>query len=670
MKTIIPGGIVRALITLGLVSYQAAPALAINRTATASVQPQWVTQLIVKEKSGTQRAQSIAAGSVVARADAAAVQRWSAAAQLPVTYKRPMSGGAHVVTLPNAMSLDDAQTVARRMEASGQFEFVSPDKIMRPASVPTDPQFGNQWNLWPSTAGAGGATNASAGGANLTTAWDTTKGTNTINVAVIDSGILTNHEDLAGAHIRAGYDFISNDPFNGAADPATGKTIPRGFVENDPLDTPAGRDANPSDPGDWVTSTDTTNYPTLCGTAGTHRDSSWHGTFVTGQIVAQHNSVGIAGVAPNVSIQMARALGKCGGTTSDIMDALAWVTGESGVPGAGGTALPVNAPMARVVNMSLGGGGACSSVEQSTITAARARGAVIAVATGNDGRDTVGSPANCNGVVAVTAHTTDGDTASYANLGAETTISAPGGGNGIAIPGTGLTVTSISNDGKTSPSTNTNIYTSEMGTSMATPHVAGVAALLLSYNPSLSVDDVVNVLKQSARAYPSNSYCATHASICGAGMLDAGAAMSMVTAKVQASASASSVVANNAVTLTATGSAGYASTIASVQWTQTSGDTVALATAGPDANGNYTAKFTPTTAGTYAFTVKLTSSANTVATASAQVTVTAAAANGGSTDGTSPAAPASSGGGGYLPLWLAGLLMAFGAFSYQRRKTA
>lgn len=485
-------------------------------------------------------------------------------------------------------------------------------------------------------------------------------------MAVIDTGILTNHEDLAGAHIRAGYDFISNDALTGAPDSTTHNTIPNGFVEND---STGGRDSDPSDPGDWITSTDTTNYPTYCGTAGTHQDSSWHGTFVTGQIVAQHNSVGIAGVAPNVSIQMARALGKCGGTTSDIMDALAWVTGASGVPGAGGTALPVNAPMARVVNMSLGGAGTCSLAEQSTITAARARGAVIAIATGNDGATTVGSPANCNGVIAVTAHTTDGDNAFYANVGPETTISAPGGGNGSVIAGSGIKVASISNDGTTSPSSNTNIYASEMGTSMATPHVAGVAALLLSYNPSLSVDDVINVLKQSARAYPTNSYCATHANICGAGMLDAGAAVSMVAPKVQASASVSSVAANNAVTLKATGSAGYASTIASVQWTQTSGDTVSLTTAGPDANGNYTATFTPASAGTYAFTVKLTSSANIVATASTQVTVTAAPTSG-STGGTGSATPASSGGGGYLPLWLAGLLMAFGAFGYQRRKVA
>jgi serine protease len=98
MKAIVPGGVVRALIALGLVSYHAVPALAVGKVAAPAPQLQWVTQLIVKERSSGLKTQSVAAGDTVARADVATVQRWSVAAQLPVTYKRAMSGGAHVVT--------------------------------------------------------------------------------------------------------------------------------------------------------------------------------------------------------------------------------------------------------------------------------------------------------------------------------------------------------------------------------------------------------------------------------------------------------------------------------------------------------------------------------------------------------------------------------------------
>ncbi|PLC41529.1 MprA protease, GlyGly-CTERM protein-sorting domain-containing form [Ralstonia pickettii] len=682
MKTGVSGGVARALVALGLLSYHAMPALAVGKTTTPAPQLQWVTQLIVKEKNSGLKTQSVAPGTPIARADVAAVQRWSVAAQLPVMYKRAMSGGAHVVTLPNGMSLADAQTVAQRMQASGQFEYVSPDRIMRPTSVPNDPKFTQQWSLWPSTVVANGPSTPSAGGANITTAWDSTKGAPSVNVAVIDTGLLTNHEDFVGANIRPGYDFISSDAYHGTPDPATNKTVPLGFVENDPLDTPAGRDTNPSDPGDWVSAQDTTNYPSYCGTAGTHSDSSWHGTFVTGQIVAQHNSVGIAGIAPNVTIQMARALGKCGGTTSDIIDALAWVTGASGVPGAGGTALAVNSPMAQVVNMSLGGAGACSSAEQAVITAARNRGATIVVATGNDGAPFIGSPANCNGVIAVTAHTIDGDNAFYANVGTGTTISAPGGGPGQVVTGTGDKIVSLSNASLTTPDTGTSYYTTEMGTSMATPHVAGVAALLLSHKPTLSVDDIKAILTQSARAFPAGTFCAQNPGACGAGMLDAGAAiaLSVGTPTVTVSSSASTVVANNAVTLTAVVGAGFGNTLSGggVQWAQTAGPGVTPTTAGPDSNGNYTATFTPSAAGTYSFTVTVTNNLGGTASASTSVTVTAPpTTTPGTGTGTLPFSGGTSGtgslnqsgGGGALPLGLAALLFISGALTFRRRKS-
>ncbi|WP_369952035.1 MprA protease, GlyGly-CTERM protein-sorting domain-containing form [Ralstonia syzygii] len=684
MKTLVPGGVVRALVALGLVSYHAVPALATGKTGTTDTRLQWVTQLIVKEKSGassTVKAQSAAT-------DVATVQRWSVAAQLPVTYKRAMSGGAHVVTLPKVMLTADAQTVAARMESTGQFEYVSPDAILRPASTPTDPWFVNQWNLLPNTGTvntvttSGGATAANGattkGGANLTTAWDTTKGSNTVTVTIIDTGILAGHADLSGATIQPGYDFISNTALTGTPDPVTNLSIPNGFVEND---TPAGRDSDPTDPGDWISTSDAANYPGLCGTSAT--DSSWHGTFVTGLIAAQHNAIGVAGVAPGVSVQMARAVGKCGGASSDIIDALTWAAGGT-VPG-----VTTNATPAKVINMSLGGITTCTAAQQSAITAARALGAAVVVATGNEARTSaIDAPANCSGTIAVTAHTLEGDNANYANVGTGTTLSAPGGGNGSTVSGLGALVPSTSNSGTTTASGDT--YVGEAGTSMAAPHVAGVAALMLSVNSALTPDQLSAILQQSSRPFPPDTYCASHTGVCGAGMLDAGSAIAQAQGvpTVHASVSSSSVTAGTQITLTAVGGAGYGKTVGSLSWVQTSGTGVTLSTNSLDSTGNATATFTPTAAGTYTFTVTLVANDGTTASDTTSLTVTAASTSGGtggtggSTGGSTGTLPFSggtsgtgtlnnnSGGGGQLPLWLAGLLLAAGAFGFQRRKRA
>ena len=647
MKLIAQGGIVRALVALGLVSYHAVPAFAVGQSANLGAQMQWVSQLIVKEKSGGGTSQ-LQSAETATRVNVATVQRWSAAAQLPMTYKRAMSGGAHVVTLPSTMTLEDAQTVAQRMEATGQFEHVSPDRILRPAFTPSDPGFSSQWNLMAkdavitTIAGPSGplqsASGTAIGGANLTTAWDTTKGANTINVAVVDTGILS-HAEIPAATTHQGLNFVT-DTFRNNSGDSIG-----------------------TDPGDAITSADITANPTICSGA-TPSNSSWHGTFVTGLIAAQHNTSGIAGIAPGASVQMARALGRCGGAESDIIDAVTWASG-----GAVARVTPtVNPTPAKVINMSLGGSGACDSFMQSAITNARARGAVVVVATGNESASTIDSPANCTGTIAVTAHTLEGDKASYANVGAGTTLSAPGGGNGSTVTGLGALILSLSNSGTTSAGSDS--YAGEAGTSMATPHVAGVAALMLSVNSSLTPDQIATVLQQSARPFPAGTYCATHTGVCGAGMLDAGAAVALAKGNptVHASTSASTVVANNAVTLTATGNAGLVNTIASVQWAQTSGPSVSLTTAGPDSNGNYTATFTPSAEGSYAFKVTLTSNTGASATDTANVTVTAAAASTGTT--TPPATTTSSGGGGgggAIGLGGAALLLAAGLAGRRRR---
>ncbi|TXD62358.1 S8 family serine peptidase [Ralstonia sp. TCR112] len=656
MKMMVSGGVVQALVALGLVSYHVAPALAVEKSTTFNTQLQWVTQLVVKGKNTGLKTQSVAPDGVATRADVATVQRWSAAAQLPMAYKRPMSGGAHVLTLPKVMTLEDAQTVAQRMEASGEFEYVSPDRIMRPMALATDPLFGQQWSLLAPTASA-------PGGANVTAAWDATTGVNTVGVGIVDTGIRADHADFAGLNFGTGRNFVSNSAMTGSADPKTGNTVTSGFVNNGANNALTNTD--PSDPGDWVTSGDAALYPTFCGSST--NDSSWHGTFVAGQIGAQRNNgIGIAGIAPRVRVQMARALGKCGGSTSDIMDAVTWLSGGS-VPGVANNPTPV-----KVINMSLGGQGSCSTLEQNSITAARALGATIVAAAGNEAGP-VNAPANCSGTIAVTAHTLEGDNAFYANVGAQTVISAPGGGSGTVIPGSASKIVSLSNTGKTSPTASPggDAYAQDIGTSMATPHVAATAALMLSVQPALTPDNITAIIRQSARPFVPGTYCATHAGVCGAGMLDAGAAVTQAQGSptMHAAASASTVAANTAVTLTSVGGAGYNKTTSSTVWAQTAGTPVTLTMTGPDANGVSTATFTPGVAGVYSFSVTLTNSSGATASDTASVTATAAATSGSGTgSGTALNSGSSGGGGGALPLGLAGLLFISGVLTSRRRK--
>ncbi|TXH66152.1 MAG: PKD domain-containing protein, partial [Lysobacteraceae bacterium] len=318
-----------------------------------------------------------------------------------------------------------------------------------------------------------------ASGMNLPAAWDLSTGAGVV-VAVIDTGV-TSHPDLNG-NVIGGYDFIT--------DPARAR-------DGD------GRDANPADEGDWTVAGE-------CSATWTARNSSWHGTHVSGTVAAvTGNAAGVAGVAFNARVQPVRVMGRCGGLVSDIVDGIVWASGGA-IAGA-----PANATPAKVINMSLGGSGTCDAAYQTAIDAAVARGSVVVVAAGNSNADASGHrPANCNNVVTVASLDREGNRAAYSNYGTRIDLAAPGG---ETSPTAANGVLSTLNFGTTTPYPTTSGYFARLqGTSMAAPHVSGLAALMLSRNPALTPAQIESLLKANVRAI--TGACSGG---CGAGAADA-----------------------------------------------------------------------------------------------------------------------------------------------------
>lgn len=387
-------------------------------------------------------------------------------------FDRRLGTGAVLVDLGAELGTKDAADVMAAFRADPDVAFVVPDKRMYATAVtPNDAEYHRQWDLFEATAGM-----------NVPDAWGKATGAG-VKVAVIDTGYVS-HSDLT-ANVVAGYDFIS-DP----------------FMANDG----GGRDSNASDPGDWMLRGECgNNYPEYDTT------SSWHGTHVAGTIAATtDNSKGIAGIAYNATVQPVRVLGKCGGTTADIMDAITWASGGY-VPG-----VPSNPNPADVLNMSLGGSGACDAGTQSAINGAVNRGASVVVAAGNSNADAAGfNPANCSNVITVAASDREGNRASYSNYGSIVDITAPGGETAVSSANG---IWSTLNSGTRSPASEN--YEAYQGTSMAAPHIAGLAALMYEANPSITPAQVESSIKSNARPLP--GYCSGG---CGAGLADAAATL-------------------------------------------------------------------------------------------------------------------------------------------------
>ncbi len=438
----------------------AGSAAAAGRVDTAGLQSADQTsfdRFIVKYRTGT---------SAVAQQHNLDIAARSNGQALAVGRLRTLSVGGEVVEASHGLGRADAERLMRNIAADPNVEYVEVDRIMKPLMTPNDPHYSTYlWGMQTST-----------GGIRADQAWNTTNG-NGVVVAVLDTGY-TNHSDLL-ANILPGYDFISSKTVAGDG---------------------GGRDADAHDPGDYYRA----------------QNSSWHGTHTAGTIAAVgNNGVGVIGVAYGAKVVPVRVLGRGGGYTSDIVDGITWASGGT-VAGA-----PANANPAEVINMSLGGAGACSSTYQNAINAAVARGTTVVVAAGNDNADAAGfTPASCGNVIAVAATNKNGTRASYSNYGSLIDVAAPGGDS----PDCTTLIVSTGNAGTSGPTTEN--YLCMAGTSMAAPHVAGTVALMQAVRTTpLTPAQVESILKSALRTFPGSNDKPI-----GNGIIDANAAVNAAAA--------------------------------------------------------------------------------------------------------------------------------------------
>ena len=387
-----------------------------------------------------------------------------------LTYLRPLSlSGRYLFTVKGSQNNEEMARLIKNLRSLLGVNKVEEDIILRYTSLPNDSFINQQWPLFDNT-----------GGIDADIAWQHSTGLGAV-VAVLDTGY-TDHTEFTG-QLNPGYDFIKDSA-----------------MANDGN----GRDNDPHDPGDWLEAWE-------CGflNPSSFVPSSWHGTHVTGTIVAKaNNNLGVAGVAFNSKVIPVRVLGKCGGRLSDIVDAIIWASGGhvSGVP-------DISQP-ADIISMSLGSSGSCSSSFQFAINQALANGSSVIASAGNNGQNAANhQPSNCDGVIAVAASDLQGNLAYYSNYGA-VTLTAPGGALNVSSTGG---VLSTLNTGRREPISPA--YSYYQGTSMAVPHVAGVAALLYQLDPGLTPLALSQLLTDTATVPPGNC------NGCGAGIVNAAAAV-------------------------------------------------------------------------------------------------------------------------------------------------
>jgi len=372
---------------------------------------------------------------------------------------------------------------------------------------PDDPLFQKQWQLHKSL--------ANSAAINALDAWEVTQGSTDTVVAVIDTGVRLDHPDLQG-RLLPGYDFVS------AIDNSREGTgnLPSSYIYARANDGD-GRDDDPTDTGDGA-EPELVAYLAQYGIACKSRDSTWHGTGVASIIAANANDgIGVAGLDWNAMILPVRAIGRCGGRRSDLLDSIRWAAGIED------PALPPNPTPAHIINLSLGIDDVCTGTDQAAINDAVLAGAIVVSAVGNQGRNTSAepsSPSQCHNVLGVSATEENGYIADYSNHGQDADIAAPGGSRYPSNYGVDV----ATNGGRY---TDNGVLTWKRvsGTSVSAPLVSGTLALMRSLQPTLNGHQLIQLLLQSTVAFPDHNEhlygppCTPD--VCGVGLLNTNSAV-------------------------------------------------------------------------------------------------------------------------------------------------
>jgi serine protease len=492
---------------------------------------------------------------------------------------RQITPSMHVVFLAATLYGAAVDAVLLGLRADPAVAFADVDQRRHAHEIPNDPLFqpasessGQWYMLTPSS-----ATPASDFAAtDAVSAWNVSTGSSGSVIADVDSGVRFDHPDLLragfGGRLLPGYDFVGAD-----YDLDTGAALNSYLVANDG----DGWDPDPSDPGDWITAADQSNTQLFPSAKCPIADSSWHGTRVVGLLGAvTNNATGIAGITWSPYILPVRALGKCGGYDSDIMAAMQWAAGLA-VAGVADNPYPAN-----IVNLSLGGTGACLSDYQAVINTLNAMGVLIVASAGNESGP-VDTPGNCPGVLAVAGLRNVGTKVGYSSFGAEVGVAAPAG-NCINSSGPCLrSIDTTTNAGLTTPQGNT--YTNEinpnLGTSFSAPIVSGIAALMRAVNGNLTPAQLITRIEASATPFPANAsalpvcpatdastgQCACVPGQCGAGMVNAYRAVQAAQDPIAAVAIPSSLLAGSATFDAGGSAAACGQSIATYAWTAAGG---------------------------------------------------------------------------------------------------